>query len=153
MSINTVEDQFAAAMLADALVATYLGGPPARLYDTQVPQGAAYPHAVYERISTTPNYTHGAPDNSNVFQPNQANAGRTRFQVTVWGDPTAVRAANSARQVAEALKNAIRNFNAWDGTTRGPNQVLNQRGGVEPQTQPPIPFQRFDVIIPYADNS
>ena len=154
MSILTVEDQFFASMTADATVASYLGsGSSARLYDSQLPMNAVFPCAVYERISTVPQYTHGAPDNSNVFRANLGNAGKTRFQVTVFGDPTAVRPANSARQIAQAIIDAIKNFNAWDGTTRGPNQVLNQRGGVQPNTQPPIPFQRFDVFIPYADNT
>ncbi len=154
MSITTVEEQFATAMLSDATVAGYFGGPhdphgasPGRLYDTQLPQNVSYPCAAYQRISTRRIQTHGAPDNNGVFQGNNQNAGFTRFQITVWSDVS----ANQARQATQALVDALRSFNAWDGTTRGPNQILNQHGGVEPQTQPPIPFQRFDVLIPFAD--
>src|SRR5437016_13842522 len=105
MSIYSVEDQFYAAMLADATVAAYLAGPPARLYDANIPQGAKYPCAVYDRISTIRINTHGAPDNANVWHGNTSTSGKTRFQVTVFGDPAAVRPANAARQIAQALIN------------------------------------------------
>jgi Protein of unknown function (DUF3168) len=155
MSVYTVEDAFVAALTGtpgDSLVKSYLGsGTSARLYDTQLPEGVQYPCAAFQRISTVPLYTHGAPDNNGVFQANNTNAGTTRFQVTVWADPTSVRPPNAARQIAEAIKNALKTFSAWDGSTRGSNRIENQRGGVEPQTQPPIPYQRFDVCIPYAE--
>ena len=146
MSLLTVEEQFATHCLADATITGYLT---TRLYDTQIPQGAVFPCAVYERISTNRLYTHGAPDNSNVFRGNNGNAGRTRFQVTVYSDIS----PNQARQIAQAFIDALSTFNAWDGSTRGPNQIVNQRGGVSTNTHPPLPFQRFDVFIPYADNT
>lgn len=154
MSIVSVESQFTAAMQADAVVPTYFGGPnapggakPWRLYDTQLPQNAMYPAATYQRVSTKRIQTHGAPDNSGVFHGNNQNAGFIRFQIRVWSDIS----PDNARQAMQAIFDALKNFNAWDGSTRGPNQILNQFGGVEPQTQPPLPFQHLDVLIPFAD--
>jgi hypothetical protein len=146
-TIVSVEDQLHAAMIADTTLQGFLGsGATARFYDTQLPQNPVYPCAAYQRISTTRPYVHAAGGSF-------SNMGKCRVQITIWADPHAARAFDQVRQIAAAFIAALQSFNPYDGraTTGGMTSILNQRGGIEPLTTPPIPRQDLDVQIYFSD--
>lgn len=90
-------------LLADAGVSAQIG---TRLYANQhVPQGAAYPHATYYRVST----------NRRRHLKGSSNLPTARYQVDAFGQTYA-----DAFAAAEAIRSAIGEngqSGTWDGTT------------------------------------
>lgn len=142
MSLLSVEDQFRAAMLANATINGYLGG---RVYLSGLPQNVpAYPAAAYQRISTQRNWVNGDTGQT-------SDMGWTRFQLDLFDDSDDEQTA----AIAQAVVVMLRTFNAYSSGPRGgSNRVLQQMGPMRiADTQPPLFYTRMDLQIWFSDNT
>lgn len=141
----TLEQQIYDALIADAGINGVIGQ---RLYLVQLPQNPTYPVAAYQRISTQRIYSHSP-------QAAQASTGWSRFQFTCWA--SGATGGQVALAFRLALQNALQTFNAWALPTspevflQYPNFILDERMGVEPQTNPPLFKAIIDAKIWFQD--
>lgn len=129
-------------------VATLLG---TNLFDTQLPQNAfeqsvnppgpgVTARAVFQRIWTGRIYALAGANN----------AGWARFQVSIFDYQR-----SSVLAIATAITRALATWSAAatqsPPTPSAPNFVLNQWGGLEPQSMPPIYKEMLDIRIFFQD--
>jgi hypothetical protein len=142
--VATLEERFRAGILTTA-VAAFVGN---RCYDRQAPPNPTYPLVRYQRVSTIRLYS----------QENDAalgGVGWARFQVDCISDTP--NGGIVADQLAVAITASLQTFNLWNQPASpvvvqsAPNTVLNQRSGIEPQTQQPLFKVMLDIKVWFSE--
>lgn len=137
-----------------ALLAVDAGGNPA-FYDKQLPQqnfpasgsGVLYPAGVYQRISSSRLFAHGAGSG-------QANTGLARFQLTFWSNASdgTVVLNNIDVQVRTFFQGFIAMYSAGSPALANPSFVgYNSRTSIEPNTQPTLQKLIIDVQFWFSE--
>lgn len=147
----TVEEKLTILAPQDATLQSYFGNSPFRFFDRQEPQKLIQqgPCLLFEHVSDVLTYNH----NVGLIPMTQP---RIQFSVMV-----SFRYTNRATHVARAARDAViawlntqvsfaeNNNLASPATTppHFPNFILNKRAGMEPQSDPPVYTEMFDVRI------
>lgn len=141
--MSTLEARIRAAAIADATLLSYLGdgnSPPYfRWFDTQLPEGSAYPSLVVQLIGGSETYV----------STGRLPTGFSRMQFTIWDtDP------EEGRAIEAALLSFLDSLNlvGITGLPQYPNYVVLKRQGMEPQSEPPL-FQRIVDAMIFSDSS
>lgn len=138
----TAETKLRTLASGDATLQVYLlSAGDFRWFDQQMRQGAAFPNVTVLRVSTIRDYTMGGINPMS----------RIRFQIDV-RDYSAETARAIAAAIIDFLRTADLASNAQFGcpaTTppQFPCFVLNQRGGMDYQLQPPPYVQTLDIRV------
>ena len=151
----TAERKLRILAQANATLQSFLtGGSPAifRWFDVQIPQGFAVQATVVrlQRISTVRSYVHASFPSAQSASGNAPllNLALIRFQLDIVDQDT-----EHSRQVAIAVINWLGTISLVDDDAFGspvttppqfPCFVLNQRAGLYPDTQPPLPVVTID---------
>lgn len=122
----------------NAGLTSLLGAAPFRWYNMQLAEGSAFPAITAMKVSGIPFYNVGQRGPSTVY----------RIQFTIWEDQV----PDDTNSVLQALRVFLDSFSAVENTAQYPVQILNERGGLYPLTQPPIYQTSIDALIYNADN-
>ena len=133
MPVLTIQQKLFTGAQAFAPLANLLGSAPFRWYDTQLRQGSAFPAVVVTQISNPKNY---------AFQ-SRVTTSWYRMQFDLWAQPDSA----ATGQLAMALFAFLDQFNAIGiaGLSQYPNLVVGDRGGIEPNLEPPVYRRTIDV--------
>lgn len=134
--MTTIEMKLRNAAAANAGLIFWLGTSPFNWFPVQLPQTAAMPSVVYQRISRVPV--------SSFIDP-IGNMARYRMQFRIYAQ--GANSAEDSRKISDALIAFMRTFTATQGTQHA-NQLVAQQEGIErPEAQPPYWVQRMDFMI------
>lgn len=133
---TTIEMKLRNAAVLNPMLTVWLGTSPFNWFPVQLPQTAAMPSVVYQRISRVPV--------SSVVDP-IGNLARYRMQFRIYAQSAT--SAEDSRKISDALIAFMRTFTATYGTQYA-NQLVGQTEGIErPEAQPPYWVQRMDFMI------
>lgn len=147
----TAEVKLRSMAADDATLQSYFGLAPFRWYDKQIAQGAIKNGLCVRvrRISTVRQYFHG-DQNHGIGGLNRLSQPRFQIDVLHATDPEACRvAADAIVQWLQTVDFASGDQWASPSTTPPayPNFLLNQRGDMDYQLQPPVYVETLDVRI------
>lgn len=134
----TLESKLFTAAQAYAPLTALIGTNPTNWWDTQLDQQSAYPAVVVFQVSNP---------KIRGFQGTSPTSWK-RMQFTIWGASGA-----QARAVEQVMYGFLAQFNAYgiSGLVANACEVLDVRGGLYAETQPPKYLRIMDAMI--FDNS
>lgn len=133
---TTLEAKLRTGALAFSGLNSLIAG---RWYDSQLLQGSAMPAVVVLTVSNPRNYVVGG----------RLPTSWQRVQFTIWGS-----SGEQARAVVEQLASFLDQFSAAAGITKPAydNLIVNDRGGMYVETQPPL-YQRIVDAMIFANDT
>ncbi len=115
-----------------------LGTNPFKWYNTQLYEGSAYPAIPAQQVSSVPVYSISGRNP----------LARARVQFTIWEGQR----PDDTNSVLEALREFLDSFSAVGNPTQFANQIINERDGLYPGTQPGIFQTMVDAYIYNSDS-
>ena len=136
----TCEAKLRTLAAANATLQGIFGTSPFRWFDTQLPQGQAYPSAVVWRVSTVTDYRMDS-GYSPYTQP--------RLQIDIrHPDPEQARAAAAAViDFGKTVNLAVTGGAVTPAAKQAPFFVLNQRTSLDFQLAPPVSVETLDIRV------
>jgi Protein of unknown function (DUF3168) len=136
--MTPLKDKIRAAAIATPALTALLGTNPFRFFDTQLPQGSAFPAVVVQIISGGKSYALNT----------RLATGFSRVQFTIWSTNTAAGYASQAA-LEIALANFLDGLNLVGiaGLSQYSNIIVDTRDGFYAQTQPGNPLKQIDAMI------